>query len=50
MRDGPRTASGRHSRPFSRRDALRYATAVPALAGLGAVSAAPAAAARPTLI
>src|SRR5580693_1335839 len=41
------------SRPVSRRDALRYATAVSALAGLGAASvsaATPAAAAAPTLI
>lgn len=34
----------------SRRDALRYAAAASALAGVGALSAAPAAAARPTLI
>ena len=41
------------SRPVSRRDALRYATALSALAGLGAASvtaATPAAAAAPTLI
>lgn len=44
----------RRSRPVSRRDALRYATAVSALAGLGAASAAAgapvASAAAPTLI
>lgn len=47
-------SSLRRSRPVSRRDALRYAAAVPALAGLGAASAAvgtpEAAAAAPMLI
>src|SRR6202044_473841 len=54
MQDWSGTTSLRRSRPVSRRDALRYATAVSALAGLGAasVSAAPpaGAAAAPTLI
>jgi hypothetical protein len=36
--------------PVSRRDALRYATAASVLAGLGAATSAPAAAAAPTLI
>jgi hypothetical protein len=54
MQDSPRTLSLRRSRPVSRRDALRYAAVVSALAGLGAASAganAPtAAAAAPKLI
>ena len=54
MSDSPWTASRPQSRPVSRRDALRYATAASALAGLGAAAAgaaAPAAsAAAPTLI
>ena len=54
MQDSPGTISLRQTRPVSRRDALRYATAVSALAGLGAVSAGAgtptAAAAAPHLI
>ena len=53
MHDSSGSISLRRSRPVSRRDALRYATAVSALAGLGAASvtaATPAAAAAPTLI
>ena len=54
MQDSSGTISLRRSRPVSRRDALRYATAVSALAGLGAASASvgtpEAAAAAPTLI
>ena len=53
MQDLPGTTSLRQSRPVSRRDALRYATAVSALAGLGAASVGfgtPAAAAAPQLI
>src|ERR1700733_9623689 len=54
MRDLPSSFDLRRSRPVSRRDALRYATAASALAGLGAASvsaATPAAAAAaPTLI
>jgi hypothetical protein len=54
MHDMPETADMRCSRPVSRRDALRYAAAASALAGLGAASAgtgAPTAAAgAPTLI
>jgi hypothetical protein len=54
MRDWSGTDSLRRSRLVSRRDALRYATAVSALAGLGAaaasVGAPAAAAAAPTLI
>src|SRR5947208_1158311 len=54
MQDSSGTIRLRRSRPVSRRDALRYATAVSALAGLGAASAgvgAPAAAAAaPRLI
>ena len=54
MQDSPGTTDLRPSRPVSRRDALRYAAAASALAGLGAASAgvgAPAAAAAaPTLI
>ena len=54
MHDLPGTTDLRRSRPVSRRDALRYAAAASALAGLGAASAglgAPtAAAAAPTLI
>ena len=54
MKDWSGTDSLRRSRVVSRRDALRYATAVSALAGLGAaaagVSAPAAAAAAPTLI
>lgn len=54
MQDSSRSTNSRHSRPVSRRDALRYATAASALAGLGAASAsvgAPtASAAAPTLI
>ncbi|MDT5277362.1 MAG: hypothetical protein QOG95_4294, partial [Mycobacterium sp.] len=54
MQDWSGTISLRRSRPVSRRDALRYATAVSALAALAAASAtagAPtAAAAAPTLI
>src|SRR5258707_1785866 len=38
MQDLPGTTSLRRSRPVSRRDALRYATAVSALAGLDAAS------------
>ncbi|MEI7545748.1 MAG: DUF1906 domain-containing protein [Mycobacteriaceae bacterium] len=54
MEDSPHTESLRRSRPVSRRDALRYATAVSALAGLGAaavsVGSPEAAAAAPMLI
>src|SRR6476620_6932616 len=53
MHDLPGTTSLRQSRPVSRRDALRYASAVSALAGLGAASVGfgtPAAAAAPQLI
>ncbi len=54
MQEWPGTISLRRSRPVSRRDALRYAAAASALAGLGAVSAGPgaptASAAAPTLI
>ena len=54
MPDPPWTISRLQSRPISRRDALRYATAVSAVAGFGAASAgitAPSAsAAAPTLI
>src|SRR6478672_2302196 len=53
MQDLPGTTSLRQSRPVSRRDALRYASAVSALAGLGAASVGfgtPAAAAAPQLI
>lgn len=54
MQGSPWTSRQRRSRPVSRRDALRYATAVSALAGFGAASAgagAPsAAAATPALI
>ena len=54
MPNPPWTISRLHSRPISRRDALRYATAVSAVAGFGAASAgitAPSAsAAAPTLI
>ncbi|MGB2922529.1 MAG: DUF1906 domain-containing protein [Mycobacterium sp.] len=54
MPDSPWTNSRLRSHPISRRDALRYATAVSALAGLGAAAAAatmpPASAAAPTLI
>src|ERR1700676_3376826 len=55
MQDSSGTSSLRRSRPVSRRDPLRYATAVSALVGLGAASArggAPAAeaAAAPQLI
>ena len=54
MQDSSGTSSRRPSRPVSRREALRYATAVSALAGLGAAAAgvgAPvASAAAPTLI
>jgi len=50
--DSPWTAGRRQSRLISRRDALRYATAVSALAGAGAAAAAipTASAAAPTLI
>ena len=53
MQDLPGTTSLRRSRPVSRRDALRYAIAVSALAGLDAASVGfgtPAAAAAPQLI
>src|SRR4029077_9384950 len=54
MQDLPGTTSRRRSRPVSRRDALRYATAVSALAGLDAASVGfgtpTAAAAAPQLI
>src|SRR6476659_4267267 len=54
MQDSPWPSSQRRSRLVSRRDALRYATAVSALAGFAAVSAdagmPAAAAAAPTLI
>lgn len=54
MRRPPEIPGLRQSRPVSRRDALRYATAVSALAGLGAAAAGAdpptAAAAAPTLI
>ena len=54
MQDSSGTIRLRHSRPVSRRDALRYATAVSALAGLGAaatsVGTPTAAAAAPMLI
>jgi len=54
MQDSPWPTSQRRSRPVSRRDALRYATAVSALAGFGAASAGAgmptASAAAPTLI
>src|SRR6478752_2364561 len=54
MQDLPGTTSRRRSRPVSRRDALRYATAVSALAGLDAASVGfgtpTAAAAAPRLI
>jgi hypothetical protein len=39
MQDSPNNTHIRRPRPVSRRDALRYATAVSALAGLGAASA-----------
>jgi hypothetical protein len=54
MRDSPATIGPRRSRPVSRRDALRYASAASALAGLGtadaAVGAPAASAAGPKLI
>ena len=53
MQDSSGTIGLRRSRPVSRRDALRYATAVSALAGLGAAQRCRrprAAAAAPTLI
>lgn len=54
MQDSPSGGRPPLSRPISRRDALRYASAVSALAGLGAAAAtagAPtASAAAPTLI
>ncbi|MGP4056396.1 DUF1906 domain-containing protein [Mycobacterium sp. 4D054] len=54
MRETPGTSSGQRPRPVTRRDALRYAAAASALAGLGAASAAAgmhaASAAAPTLI
>ena len=54
MQDSPGTTDLRPSRPVSRRDALRYAAAASALAGLGAAAAGAAApvasAAAPTLI
>jgi hypothetical protein len=54
MRDTPWTTRRRPSRPVSRRQALRYATAASALAGFGAaaagVSTPTASAAAPTLI
>src|SRR6201996_2902243 len=55
MQDWSGTARLRRSRPVSRRDALRYAASVSALAGLGAASASAgtptaAGAAAPTLI
>lgn len=53
MQHRPETSQLRRSQPFSRRDALRYAAAASALAGLGAaagVGAPTAAAAAPQLI
>ena len=53
MRAKPWDPSAQRSRPVSRRAALRYAAAIPALAGLGAAAATgapPASAALPTLI
>ncbi|MBX7435122.1 DUF1906 domain-containing protein [Mycobacterium sp. Y57] len=54
MRDTPWAIEPRQSRPVSRRDALRYATAASVLAGLGAAAAGAgvpsASAAAPTLI
>src|SRR6185437_7808834 len=54
MRDSSAPVSLREPRPVSRRDALRYATAVAALAGMGAAAGAGSpmatAAAAPTLI
>lgn len=39
MQESPRTANPRRPRPVSRRDALRYVSAVSALAGLGSAAA-----------
>ncbi|MGW0160202.1 DUF1906 domain-containing protein [Mycobacterium sp. NPDC003323] len=51
MPDSPRTTGRLHSRPVSRRDALRLAAAASAVAGLGVATSTPtASAAAPTLI